>query len=450
MARVIFFGSPQFGVPCLKVLARDHEVVVVVCPPDSQAGRGQALVPCAAKTAALALGLNVLESKLGHDLNEVVRRLTELNADLGVMVAFGPAVPAAVLEAPRCGFVMVHASLLPRWRGIAPIERAIEVGDSETGISLVALTANRYEGPIYAAERVAIAPTDDAVTLTGRLSVLGAEFLIRELPSILDGRVAIPQGAAGVTDARKIEKTDHHVDWKTPAQAIVNRQRALVARGGLEASLEGERIILFGAELVDIDHHAAPGARLPLPGRLVFATADGRAVSFSEVQEPDRTRLPAVTSRFAYVSSVEHSRRSRLVSAALRHMRVAEHLLVDGLGRSFDDSFYIAGFGPECAQAACLSEEWFERAIGHGFTDAQIANLRFVMSLDTRARRYLAADWAAEFPILMAWRVLRRYDRTGSVERKTACEMVASSRTLVDRVASQLWADGMLDEGAFL
>jgi methionyl-tRNA formyltransferase len=446
MARLAFFGSPAFAVPCLRAVATAHEVVLVVCAPDGGTPRH----PCEVKKAALALGLPVHESRLAAaDVGSLVMRLCELETDLGVTVAFGPDVPQALLDAPKRGVVTVHASLLPRWRGEAPIERAIAACDAETGVSLFARTHDRYAGPIYAQRSVALSPEDDYGSLERRLAEIGAELLVAELPAILEGRATpAPQDEASSTVATKIGDDDFVLDLGLSARQIVARQRALAGRGGLETSIDGRPVVLFGANRLDIDHGAAVGTRLVHADCLAFATHDG-VVSFAEVREAGSGRLSARESRSLHNHDGDRDRRARLVSAALRHVRVAAHLILDTPHRSLDDAFYLAGFGPECARSACLAEEWFARAVGHGFDDPQNTNLNFVMGLDPRARRYRTSAWADEFPVLTSWRVQRRYDRTGTVEREAAARLIAAARTIVDRIAVQLWTDGMLVRGAF-
>ena len=446
MARIAFFGSPAFAVPCLRALATAHELVLVVCAPDGGTPRR----PCAVKQAALALGVPVQETRLvAEDVAPLVTRLRELQIELAVTIAFGPDVPQELLDASTRGVVTVHASLLPRWRGEAPIERSIAAGDAVSGVSLFARTRDRYAGPIYAQRTLNISPEDDYNSLERELSEIAAELLVAELPSILDGSaVPRPQDESTATIATKIEREDHVLDWRHSARQIVARQRALAGRGGLRTTIAGRRVTLFGAHQLDVDHGAAPGARLAQPDRLAFATRDG-VVSFDEVQETGFARVSVRESRFCQIHDRDRDRRMRLVSAALRHVRVAEDLILNAPHRSLDDAFYLAGFGPECARSACLAEEWIARAVGHGFDEPQNASLNFVMALDPRAQRYGTSMWIDEFPVLGEWRVQRRYDRTGTVEHETAARMVGAARTIVDRISVQLWADGMLDGGAF-
>lgn len=455
MARIAFFGTPDFSVPCLRTLASAHEVALVVCRPDAPTGRGNQPAPCAVKSVAMTLGLRAYESNLAEaEAEELIRVLTELRVDACVVVAFGPSIPENLLPVPVRGFVMVHASQLPRWRGQAPIERALEAGDTETGVSIVQMTRDRYAGNLYAVERIAISATDDAISLTAKLADLAASTLSRYLSSIVGGgTVAIPQASEGIIVAHPVTKAEQEIDWTMSAAAIVNKGRALAARGPLKLNLRDETISVFGARRVEVDHNASPGMLLHSTDELVFATACGAGVTFAEVQRAGDARIAASlvqpTLKFGGNYEPDHRRRSRLVSAALRHVRVAENLGHDGPDRSLDDAFYLAGFGPECAQAACLEQDWYARAIGHGFDVVQADNLRLLLSLDPRARRYLPADWGATYPVLSRWRVQSRYDRTGTVDATTATDMTRAARMIVNQVTAGLWADGLLDEGVF-
>lgn len=456
MARLAFFGTPDFALPALRALHVHHEVALIVCTPDAPAGRGLQPVPCPVKTEAVRLGLPLAESRLttGVEIEALARALADLRLDAGIMVAFGPPIPERVLAIPTRGFVMAHASLLPRWRGAAPIERALEEDDAESGISLVRLTPDRYAGDLYAVERVAIAEGDDAISLTGKLADLAAAALTQNLDAMIAGELpAIPQRPTGITEARKIDPAELGLSWSWSARQIVNKARAFAGRGGLKLTLHGEEIQVFGPRLIDIDHGAPPGSLLPSrAGELVFATRGGGAVAFAEAQRSGRTRISAAQllgeMQLRDRMDPDLRRRSDLISAALRHVRVAEHLAAEGADRALDEAFHIAGFGPECAQAACLSEEWFARAIGHGFDAAQAESLRLLLYLDPRARRYLPADWSARYQELRTWTVQSRYLPTGTFDHARATAMTREAREVVDRVVASLWADGLLDEGA--
>lgn len=456
MARLAFFGTPEFALPALRNLHARHEVVLVVCPPDRQAGRGQKLESCPVKAEAERLGLPLWQSHLASqdEIEALTQRLAELKLDAATLVAFGPAIPARLLEVPARGFVMAHASLLPRWRGAAPIERALEAGDAETGVSLVRLTPDRYAGDLYAVEHIAIEETDDALSLEEMLAVLAAVALTQHLDAILDGRLpAIPQSPDGITEARKLDSAERLLSWGWTAQEIVNKGRAFAARGGLQLTLHGEALQVFGPRSIEIDHEALPGSLLPPRlGALVFATRDGGAVAFTEAQRSGHQRVSAAQLRGEHQlhaqSDPDVRRRSDLISAALRHVRVAERLVSAGAERALDEALHLAGFGPECAQAACLGEEWFARALGHGFDADRKDNLELLLELDPHARRYLPADWGARYPALRTWTVQSRYLPTGTFDLTRAAAITREARQAVDRVVASLWADGLLDTGA--
>lgn len=454
MAKLAFFGTPGFAVNSLRALVGSgHEVALVVCKQDSHAGRGKRLQVCPVKQAALAMGLPTVQPADSSDdaVAELVVRLSGLDLDAAVAVAYGPDIPERLISVPRHGFVMVHASLLPRWRGSAPIERALEHGDRETGVSLVRMTGERYAGDVYAAVRLSIEADDDAITLDEKLSRLAAELLTQELPPILAGhRPAMPQAHEGITIAHPIDPAERRLDWTRSAQEIVDKARALAARGSLKITMDGRGVALYRPQVRDIDHQAPAGRLLAsTQPELVFACKTG-AVAFAEVQTDAGARRPATEflAEMAVGHDSELKRRGALVSAALRHLRVAEHLAVPGPTRSLDDAFYLAGFGPECVQAACLSEDWIAPALGHGFTTDQMRHLQFFLCLDARARRYLSADWGIRHPALNRWAVQSRYARTGSFDAEEVGKLLDTARTIVDPIVASLWADGFIDHGA--
>ena len=186
--RTIFFGSPEFAVPCLDALNEISEVVAVISQPDRPAGRGLSMRPPAVKQRALELGLDVWQPTKVRTA-EFAERLRTLEADVAVVVAYGRILPLAVLEAPRAGCVNVHASLLPRWRGAAPIQWSIVHGDEETGVTLMQMDEGMDTGPILATAATRIEAADDAATLSERLSNMGAALLREQLPRYLAGEL---------------------------------------------------------------------------------------------------------------------------------------------------------------------------------------------------------------------------------------------------------------------
>jgi methionyl-tRNA formyltransferase len=293
--RAVFFGSPAFAVPCLEATARTTQLVAVVSQPDRPAGRGKQLGEPAVKTAARALGLPVLQpEKIRTPAFEA--ELGALGADVFVVVAYGRILPQALLDLPRLGPWNVHASLLPRLRGAAPIQWAIIRGEERTGVSIMRMEAGLDTGPVAAVVPIAIAGDDTAGTLSERLSRVGADLLAATLPAIAAGAVTLQaQDDAGATLAPLLRKEDGHLDFAQPARAISARARGVDPWPGAFALLPDDQPLKLFAPRV-----LAPGGPVGPPGTvagvgregLVVAGADG-AVAFAELQLPGRKRLPA-------------------------------------------------------------------------------------------------------------------------------------------------------------
>ena len=249
-ARVIFFGTPDFAVPSLDALARLAEsgaidLIAVATQPDRRGDRGRLSVP-PVKARALALGVPVLQpARLGRDaVEEIVRH----RPDALVWVAYGNLIPAALIDAARKRAVNVHASLLPRWRGAAPVARAILAGDRETGITLMEGTPTLDAGPILSQERTQIAPDETAGELTARLAALGARTLERDLGRYLRGELrGRPQNAEHATVAPKLTTADGLIDWTRPADEIARRVRAMSPQPGAHTTIKGQRLVIVRA-----------------------------------------------------------------------------------------------------------------------------------------------------------------------------------------------------------
>jgi methionyl-tRNA formyltransferase len=261
--RIVFAGTPDFAVPSLRAAAQRHEVVAVYTQPDRPAGRGRAVQASPVKLEALARGLPVLQpeslkSELSRDA------LRALQPDLMVVVAYGLLLPQAVLDIPRYGCWNVHASLLPRWRGAAPIQRAIEAGDAETGACLMQMEKGLDTGPVLLSQRLAIGPQDTAATLHDRLAALGAQVLADGLGLLRAGMrpVAQPQPADGATYARKLEKSEALLDWAQPADALARKVRAFDPWPVAEGDMAGERVRIHGAIALPQGAPVAPGTVL--------------------------------------------------------------------------------------------------------------------------------------------------------------------------------------------
>ncbi|MCJ0826157.1 methionyl-tRNA formyltransferase [Luteimonas sp. 50] len=267
--RIVFAGTPEFAVPSLRAAAQRNEVVAVYTQPDRPAGRGRGLQPSPVKREALARGIPVLQpetlkAELARDA------LRALRPDLMVVVAYGLLLPQAILDIPTHGCWNVHASLLPRWRGAAPIQRAIEAGDPETGVCLMQMEKGLDTGPVLLSQRLAIGGSETGGQLHDRLAALGAQTLADGLGLLRAGMrpVAKPQAESGVTYARKLDKAEAKLDWSQPAEVLARKVRAFNPWPMAEAMLAGERVRIHGAI-------AVPAARGAVPGSVLQAGREG-------------------------------------------------------------------------------------------------------------------------------------------------------------------------------
>ena len=243
-------GTPGFSVPVLDALvAAGHEIACVYCQPPRPAGRGRKPRPSPVQARAEALGLPVRHPVSLRGETEQ-QGFAELNADAAVVVAYGLILPQPVLDAPARGCLNIHASLLPRWRGAAPIQRAIMAGDAETGVCIMAMEAGLDTGPVLLREAVPIGAEDTAGDLHDRLSVLGAALIVEALDR-LDRLVAEPQPETGVTYADKIDKAEARIDWTRPAAEVDRLIRGLSPFPGAWTTTGGERVKLLGSRLAD-------------------------------------------------------------------------------------------------------------------------------------------------------------------------------------------------------
>ncbi len=280
------------------VIEAGHQVALVLCQPDRPAGRGQRLVAPPVKQRALALGLPVGQpARLREDADR--RALHEARADLMLVVAYGLILPQVVLNLPPHGCVNVHASLLPRWRGAAPIQRAIEAGDRETGITIMQMDAGLDTGPMLLREAVPITDTDTGGTLADRLAVLGARLAVRALAGLERGELMPePQPEQGVCYAHKIERADGVLNWRLDATALANRIRAFDPVPGCTAALSSDESTVFKvwrARVAERDSGAAiaPGTVLEAPAGVLRVACGRGAIDLLELQRPGGKRQPA-------------------------------------------------------------------------------------------------------------------------------------------------------------
>ncbi|GGF69709.1 methionyl-tRNA formyltransferase [Mameliella alba] len=257
--RVVFMGTPDFSVPVLDALhAAGHDIACVYCQPPRPAGRGKKDRPTPVHQRALALGLPVRHPERLKSPEDQAA-FADLNADVAIVVAYGLILPQPVLDAPKHGCLNIHASLLPRWRGAAPIHRAIMAGDPETGVCIMQMEAGLDTGPVLLREATPIGATETTGELHDRLSRMGAQLITQALDRI-DDLVPEPQPEAGVTYAAKIDKAEAAVDWTRPAEEISRQVRGLAPFPGAWTTHGGDRIKLLGAE--PAEGQGAPGTLL--------------------------------------------------------------------------------------------------------------------------------------------------------------------------------------------
>ena len=278
--RLGFAGTPEFAVPALGALAQAHRICAVFTQPDRPAGRGQSLHASPVKTLATLLGLPV-HQPASFKSPETLEILRSLELDALVVVAYGLILPPAALQCPKLGCINIHASLLPRWRGAAPIQRAVLAGDSNTGVTIMRMDAGLDTGPMLAAREIAIGADDTAKTLHDRLARLGAELIGETLNALRQGRVRErPQPSEGVTYAEKITKAEALIDWRQDAVQISRRVRAFNPWPIAETRLDAAQLRIWDAQM--LDSRAAPAnpaftgaAPSREPGSVLAATPAG-------------------------------------------------------------------------------------------------------------------------------------------------------------------------------
>jgi len=296
MVRIVFYGTPAFAVPTLNILLESsHEVVGVVTQPDRPRGRGRQLTYSPVKQCALDTGVPVFQPERAQIRNsDFLTQLRSLNADLSVVVAYGRILPDPVLEAPRLGTINVHASLLPKYRGAAPIHRAIIAGERETGITIIRLVREMDAGPMLGTSRCSIEPNQSSSDVAADLATLGAQLLIETVDALAAGRAQeTSQNHRETTFAPPLTREDGHIDWHASAVDIHNLIRGLHPWPHAATMHQGTRYLVHRSAVVE-HHDSADGPGTIIEARadrLIISTGSKNALAIRHIQQEGRRPL---------------------------------------------------------------------------------------------------------------------------------------------------------------
>lgn len=295
MTTVVFMGTPQFSVPILTMLHEEgYDVLAVVTQPDRPVGRKKVLTPPPVKEEAVRLGLKVLQPeklRSSAELEEIIK----LQPDLIVTAAYGQILPKVLLDAPKFGCVNVHASLLPKYRGGAPIHQAIMDGEEKTGVTIMYMAEKLDAGDIISQEEIAIEDTDHTGSMFDKLSILGRDLLKETIPSIVSGtNKRIPQNEEEATFAHNISREQEQIDWNKDARSIFNQVRGLHPWPVAYTKLNGENVKLWWVEVGESKVQARPGEVVKIhKDRFEVAAGDGNTVAVIELQPAGKKRMSA-------------------------------------------------------------------------------------------------------------------------------------------------------------
>ncbi len=288
--KLIFAGTPEFSAQALRaILAAGHQVELVLTQPDRPSGRGMVLHASPVKELALATGIEVFQPPTLRDV-AVQARVQAIGVEVMVVAAYGLILPQAVLDMPRLGCLNIHASLLPRWRGAAPIQRAILAGDKQTGVCIMQMEAGLDTGPVLHSGALVINAAETAATLHDKLAVLGAQLIVQALERL--PLTPCPQPAKGVCYAAKIDKTESPLNWRLPAAQLDRQIRAFNPYPGSTANLQGNIIKIWSANPETRESSAVPGTILAADKNGILVMCGEGALRLTELQKAGGKRLP--------------------------------------------------------------------------------------------------------------------------------------------------------------
>jgi methionyl-tRNA formyltransferase len=293
--RIVYFGTPEFAIPTLRrLLDSPHPVVALVSQPDRPRGRGHRLTPTPTKELAVSRGVPVLQPERLRD-DGFLQAVAQLKPDLGVVAAYGKLLPDALIAIPPLGMINVHASLLPKWRGAAPVHRAVIAGDTETGITIMRIVKELDAGDMFATTRRAIGPDETSTEVEQDLGERGADLLLDVVDQLAAGRAReTPQDASKATYAPKITKPEGAVDWSLPAERLHNLVRGLQPWPLVSARLRGTRLLIHRTALTTAVTPDRPGTIVRAEGdRFEVAAGDGRVLRLMLVQPEGRRAMNA-------------------------------------------------------------------------------------------------------------------------------------------------------------
>ena len=295
MTSVVFMGTPDFSVPILRMIHEEgYEVLAVVTQPDRPVGRKKVLTPPPVKAEAVRLGLSVIQPEKLRN-SEELQEILALNPDIVITAAFGQILPKDLLEAPRFGCINVHASLLPKYRGGAPIHQAIIDGEEKTGVTIMYMAEKLDAGDIITQRAIAIEDEDNTGTMFEKLSVVGRDLLMDTLPLIIEGKnERIPQDEEKVTFAHNISREQERVNWSNSARAVFNQVRGLTPWPTAYTKFQGENVKLWSVKEGDSLTNQSPGQVIKInKDSFEVAAGDGKSIVICELQPAGKKRMTA-------------------------------------------------------------------------------------------------------------------------------------------------------------